>query len=136
MLKRQHFWLLLFFYCYYYLRSHYLLHKPTIDNLLGYCVVKNPSEIPFITCGSFNKIKKSNLKHLDFLFVLLEGHLLKSVNLQYNTLGRLDLGQMNRQPSVWCSKNYFFFMISCKNFFRNAFTLFSYFILKITKTKI
>ena len=44
------------------------------------------------------------------------------------------MGQMNRQPSVWCSKYYLFFMISCKILCKNPFNLFSYFF--ITKIKI
>ena len=39
------------------------------------------------------------------------------------------LGQTNRQPSIWCSKYYFFFMISCKILCKNPFNLFSYFLL-------
>ena len=116
-----------FFYCYYYLRSHYLLHKPTIDNLLGYCVVKNPSKIPSITCGSFNKIKKSNLKHLDFLFVLLEGHLLKSVNLQYNTLGRLDVGTNESSTKRLMFQELFFFHDFLQNSFQKSFQFIFFF---------
>ena len=48
---------------------------------------------------------------------------LKSVNLQYNTLGRLDMDDGT-------------FMISCKSLCKNAFNLFSYFFYKITKIKI
>ena len=125
-----------FFYCYYYLRSHYLLHKPTIDNLLGYCVVKNPSKIPSITCGSFNKIKKSNLKHLDFLFVLLEGHLLKSVNLQYNTLGRLDVGTNEASTKRLMFQELFFFHDFLQIFLQNSFQFIFLFFHKITKMKI
>ena len=40
---------------------------------------------------------------------------------------------MTRQPSVWCSKYYFFFIISCKILCKNCFNLFSY---NFTKIKI
>ena len=36
------------------------------------------------------------------------------------------MGQMNRRPSVWCSK-YYFFMISCRILCKNTFNLFLYF---------
>ena len=42
------------------------------------------------------------------------------------------MGQTNCQPSVWCSK-YFFFLISCKILCRNSFNLSSYFFYKIKK---
>ena len=43
------------------------------------------------------------------------------------------MGQMNRRPSVRCSKYYFFFMISCRILCKNTFNLFVYFFLKIQK---
>ena len=45
------------------------------------------------------------------------------------------MGQMNRRPSVWCSK-YYFFMISCKILCKKAFNSFYYFFYKITKIKL
>ena len=44
-----------------------------------------------------------------------------------------SMGQMNRRPSVWCSKYYFFFMISCRILCKNTFNLFVYFFFKIQK---
>ena len=46
------------------------------------------------------------------------------------------MGQMNRRPSVWCSKYYIFFMISCRILCKNTFNLFVYFFKKNTKIKI
>ena len=46
------------------------------------------------------------------------------------------MGQTNRRQSVWCSKYYFFFMISCKILCKNPFNFFSYFFFKIKKIKI
>ena len=46
------------------------------------------------------------------------------------------MGQMNRRPSVWCSKFYFFFMTSCKILCKNPFNSFSYFFYKITNINI
>ena len=45
------------------------------------------------------------------------------------------IGQRNCRPSIWCSKYYFFFMISCKILYKNPFNLFSYLFHKITKIK-
>ena len=45
-------------------------------------------------------------------------------------------GQRTQQPSVCCSKYYFFFTISCKILCKNCFNLFFLFIHKFTKTKI
>ena len=42
------------------------------------------------------------------------------------------MGQMNHRPSVWCSKYYFFFLISCKILCKNPF---NYFFHKFTKIK-
>ena len=39
--------------------------------------------------------------------------------------------QTNRRPRVWCSKYYFFFIISCKNLCRNHFNLFCYFFITV-----
>ena len=46
------------------------------------------------------------------------------------------MGQMNRRPSIWCSKYYFFFMISCKILCKKPFNSFYYFFYKITKIKL
>ena len=56
---------------------------------------------------------------------------MKSVNLQYNTLGRLDDGTNELSTKCLLFQVLFFFMISCKN----PFNLFSYFFYKITKIK-
>ena len=51
-----------------------LFHKPTIDNLLGHCDVKNPSEIPSITNVSLTWVNLiGGLKCLDFLAFSIEG---------------------------------------------------------------
>ena len=39
-----------------------------------------------------------------------------------------SLGRTTHWPSVWCSKCYFFFIISCQFFCKNHFNLFSYLI--------
>ena len=44
------------------------------------------------------------------------------------------MGQTNCWPSIWCSKYYFFFMISCKILCRKGFKVFSFY--KFTKIKI
>ena len=61
---------------------------------------------------------------------------LKSVNLQYNTLGRLDDGTNESSTKRLMFQVLFFFMISCKILCKNPFNLFSYFFYKITKIKI
>ena len=43
------------------------------------------------------------------------------------------LGQTTYRPSVWCSKYYFFFIISCKILCKNRFNLFFY---NFTKMKV
>ena len=43
------------------------------------------------------------------------------------------MAQMNRRPSVWCSKYFFFFMISRKILCKNPFDLFFYFFIKLQK---
>ena len=45
-------------------------------------------------------------------------------------------GQLNHRPSVWCSKYYFFFIISWKILCKKPFNSFYYFFYKITKLKI
>ena len=62
--------------------------------------------------------------------------ILKSVNLQYNTLGRLDDGTNESSTKRLMFQVLFFFMISCKILCKNPFNLFSYFFYKITKIKI
>ena len=63
-------------------------------------------------------------------------NILKSVNLQYNTLGRLDNGTNESSTKRLMFQVLFFFMISCKIPCKNPFNLFSYFFYKITKIKI
>ena len=44
------------------------------------------------------------------------------------------LGQMTHQPNVWCSKYFFFFIISCKILCKNPFNLFIfYFFINLQK---
>ena len=47
-----------------------------------------------------------------------------------------SLGQTTHWPRVWCSKYYFFLIISCKILCKNRFNLFSYFFYNFTKIKI
>ena len=61
---------------------------------------------------------------------------LKSVILQYNTLGCLDDGDKRIIDQVRDVPNIIFFMTSCKILWKNPFNLFSYFFHKITKIKI
>ena len=44
-----------------------------------------------------------------------------------------SLGRRTHRPSVWCSKYYFFFIISCKTLFKKCFNLFYlfFYIIKI-----
>ena len=55
----------------------------------------------------------------------------KSVNLQYNTLGRLDDGTNKSSSKRLMFQVLFFFMISCKILCKNPFNLFSYFFIKL-----
>ena len=59
----------------------------------------------------------------------------KSVNLQYNTLGRLDHGTNESSTKRLIFQVSFFFMISCKILCKNRFNLFSYFFIKLQKQK-
>ena len=59
--------------------------------------------------------------------------LLKSVNLQYNTLGPLEDGTTNPQPSVWCSKFNFFSWFLAKSFARILLIYFLIFVTKLQK---
>ena len=45
------------------------------------------------------------------------------------------LGQMTHWPSIWCSKYYFFFMISCKILCKNGFNVFFHRFTKINWKK-
>ena len=51
-------------------------------------------------------------------------------------LGCWVTGMNDSWPSVWCSKYYFFFIISCKILCKNPFKLFIFIFYKITKLKI
>ena len=58
---------------------------------------------------------------------------LKSVNLQYNTLVRLDDGTNKSSTKRLMFQVLFFFMISRKILYKNPFNLFSYFSIKLKK---
>ena len=76
------------------------------------------------------------VKYLIFFLCLKAYRVLKSVNLQYNTLGRLDVGTNESSTKSLMFQVFFFFVISCKILYKNPFNLFSYFFYKITKIKI
>ena len=46
------------------------------------------------------------------------------------------MGQTTSRPSVWCSKYYFFFIISCKILCKNPFNYFFLFCYNFTKIKL
>ena len=58
---------------------------------------------------------------------------LKSVNLQYNTLDRLEDGTNESSTKRLMFQVIFFFMISCRILCKNTFNLFVYFFKKIQK---
>ena len=68
--------------------------------------------------------------------VVFYGQELKSVNLQYNTLDRLDDETNESLTKRLMFQVLFFFMISYKFLCKNPFNLFSCFFYKITKMKI
>ena len=74
-----------------------------------------------------------NEKRLTFKWI---GFDQKSVNLQYNTLGRLDDGTNKSSTKRLMFQVLFFSMISCKILCKNPFNSFSYLFHKITKIKI
>ena len=59
----------------------------------------------------------------------------KSVNLQYNTLSRLDDGTNDSSTKRLMFQVLFFFMISWKILCKNPFNLFSYFFIQLQKIK-
>ena len=67
----------------------------------------------------------------EWVKIVSEVDMHKSVNLQNNTLGFLDDG-INESWTKRCLmfQVLFFFMISCKILFKNPFNLFSYFFYK------
>ena len=58
---------------------------------------------------------------------------MKSVNLQFNTLGRLDDGTNESSTKRLMFQILLFFMISCKILCKNPFNLFSYLLIKLQK---
>ena len=74
--------------------------------------------------------------HKPTVAVLGQGHLHGNITWNpsiYNILRWVawTMGQTNCWPRVWCSKYYFFIMISCKILCKSPFNLFSYFFIKL-----
>ena len=65
--------------------------------------------------------KKSNQSSSSFTAVLVRIFMNKSLGWVAELMG-----QSSYWASVWCSKYYFFFLISCKILCKNCFNLFSY----------
>ena len=88
------------------------------------------------TCNSRNWILADGLPVLVSSVLKSDNLQYKSVNLQYNTLGRLDNGTNESSTKHLMFQVLFFFMISCKIICKNPFNLFSHFFIKLQKIRI
>ena len=107
------------------------LEKPCISKTVHHKIGKNPKQSAQNPCKILKIFK--NPRKSKYLKCFWNQ---KSINLQYNMLGRLDDGTNESSTKRLMFQILFFFMISCRILCKNTFNLFVHFFKKNTKLKV